>query len=214
MHYERIYDITLSLPDEVAPYPGDTPFSRELASSMEHGHHSDASVLTISSHAGTHLDSPAHFHPGGKSLDQFEIGRFLVPARMVDVPGAGPVEPVNVPGDLAPGAAVLFRTNNSTSGLNARGVFDKHFVYVSARAAEKCVALELSLVGIDAWSVDAHDDPAYPVHRALSAADVLVLENANLAGVPAGDYTLACFPLKIRGGEASPVRAVLLGRNP
>ena len=37
-----------------------------------------------------------------------------------------------------------------------------------------------------------------------------ILEGVNLKSVPAGKYTLYCFPLKIGGGEGAPVRAVLM----
>jgi arylformamidase len=37
-----------------------------------------------------------------------------------------------------------------------------------------------------------------------------VLEGVDLGGVPAGDYQLACLPLKIRGGDGAPARAVLI----
>jgi len=38
----------------------------------------------------------------------------------------------------------------------------------------------------------------------------MILEGINLAKVPEGDYTLIALPLKIKGAEASPVRAVLI----
>ena len=40
--------------------------------------------------------------------------------------------------------------------------------------------------------------------------NMLILEGINLKDVPEGRYTLFCLPLKIKGGEASPVRAVLV----
>jgi arylformamidase len=39
---------------------------------------------------------------------------------------------------------------------------------------------------------------------------VLILEGLNLASVRPGRYTLVCLPLRLKGAEASPVRAVLL----
>jgi arylformamidase len=38
---------------------------------------------------------------------------------------------------------------------------------------------------------------------------VAILEGLSLAEVPAGDYELIALPLKWRGVDASPVRAVL-----
>jgi arylformamidase len=39
---------------------------------------------------------------------------------------------------------------------------------------------------------------------------VTIIEGLDLAGVEAGLYTLVALPLRLVGGEASPVRAVLL----
>jgi arylformamidase len=49
-----------------------------------------------------------------------------------------------------------------------------------------------------------------PIHDILLGNDIFILEGIALDGVPAGRYTLFCLPLKIRGAEASPVRAILI----
>jgi len=44
--------------------------------------------------------------------------------------------------------------------------------------------------------------------------DIPILEGINLKNVPEGRYTLYGLPLKIRGGEGAPVRAVLMDQGP
>ena len=40
---------------------------------------------------------------------------------------------------------------------------------------------------------------------------MVILENLILDDVPEGEYELVALPLRIVGGEASPVRAILIG---
>ncbi|HEX2769827.1 MAG TPA: cyclase family protein, partial [Geobacteraceae bacterium] len=51
------------------------------------------------------------------------------------------------------------------------------------------------------------------VHRFLLDNGVVILEGLNLKGVTAGSYELICLPLKIRGGDGAPVRAILRSRE-
>jgi arylformamidase len=46
-------------------------------------------------------------------------------------------------------------------------------------------------------------------HGVLARGRVHLLENLDLSGVPAGDFELLALPLRIVGGDAAPVRAVL-----
>lgn len=63
------------------------------------------------------------------------------------------------------------------------------------------------LVGTSEMSIDRDDcDEA---HLALLGAGIPVVENLLLEGVEHGRYTLVCLPLRIVGGDGSPVRAVL-----
>jgi arylformamidase len=65
------------------------------------------------------------------------------------------------------------------------------------------------MVGIDCASIERYGSEGDPVHRRLLENDLLILEGLDLGGVPPGRYCLSCLPLRIKGCEASPVRAVL-----
>ena len=65
------------------------------------------------------------------------------------------------------------------------------------------------LIGLDVPSVDQVDSTTIPIHRALDAANIIILENLDLRAAPAGVYELISLPLKIAGGDGSPIRAVL-----
>jgi len=209
--YERLCDVTVLLGVESVNYPGDPPLELRLIGKLAEGSVADVTHLSMTAHAGTHLDAPGHFIAGGKKLEDYEAGDFILPARVIDVADPHVVAPavVEAAGARA-GEAVLFRTANSTTGRAASGRFYTDGVYVSRETAELCVQKGVKLVGLDTFNVDCGTDETFPAHNTLLGAGVLILETLNLRDVPPGEYTLICLPLRIHGSEGSPVRAVLL----
>ena len=210
MQGSRVIDITVTLGTEAPVWPGDTPYQREMRDTMAAGYVADVSRLTLSAHAGTHIDSPAHFIAGAPKLDAYGPERFVLTAVVVAVDDAPSVRAEHLAGvDIAPGEALLVRTRNSADGLPARPAFTEEFAALTLDAAEWCVSKRLGMVGIDYLSIDPYGE-CFDAHYALLGNDVLVLECVNLAGVAPGRYTLVCLPLKLPDCEAAPVRAVLL----
>jgi arylformamidase len=134
-----------------------------------------------------------------------------MPARVIKIDDPDSVKSGNLHGvDIQPGDAVLFKTANSLSGRCRNGVFSETFVSISVEAAVACIEKEAGLVGLDYISIDRYGDDSAPAHHGLLGNGIPVLEGIDLAAVPPGRYTLICLPLKIAGGEASPVWAVLV----
>ena len=66
----------------------------------------------------------------------------------------------------------------------------------------------IELVGIDYLSIQRfHDGPE--AHMVLLEAGTIILEGTNLSGVASGWYELICLPMKLKGLEGAPVRALL-----
>jgi arylformamidase len=210
LHFETIYDISLILGQEAITYPGDTPFSRKIICEINDGSMFCNSRLVMSAHSGTHLDMPAHFIAEGKTIDNYQIENFIIPAQVIEIQSGKPIQASDLDSiDIHPKQALLFKTDNSISGRSRAGVFSDHFVYLTPGVADLCVEKQVSLVGIDYITVDDFEDKTFQVHRILLGNNILILESINLKEVPPGSYTLVCLPLKIKAGEASPVRAVL-----
>ncbi len=206
----KVYDISVPLDEELAVYPGDTMFSRDIIMAFEKGDECALTGITMSAHFGTHLDSPAHFFPDGRTIDSYPPEQFILPAQVVESASADVIRAEELRElTLSPGTALLFKTSNSLSGLVRKKAFAENYVCLSEKAAYVCAQLEPSLVGIDYFSIDSFSDKKYPAHFQLLGAGILVLEGIDLREVPVGKYTLCCFPLRLRGLEASPVRAVL-----
>ncbi len=211
----KVYDISILLGAEQidAPIPGVKPFSLEKAFSMNEGDPCNLSNLSMNCHAGTHLDVPAHYIMDSKTTDSYPIERFILRAVVVEIENDKVIlrEELNKV-NLEPRDAVLFKTNNSIKGICRNPRMEESWVYLSPEAADLCVERKVGLVGID---YIAPEKPGgsfenAPVHDKLFKNDTFILEGIALDGVPAGRYTLFCLPLKIKGAEASPVRAILM----
>jgi arylformamidase len=209
--HRTFYDISVDLMEESIPFPGDPPFSREMLLTIEESGICNVSKLEMSAHSGTHIDMPAHFIAGGNTLDAYTVNDFILPAHVVAVDDPESVKAGDLDDlDVEPGDAVLFKTYNSASGRCRNGVFSENFIYISAEAAIACVEKRAGMVGLDYITVDKHGDDTAPAHHRFLGSGIPVLEGIDLEAVPPGRYTLICLPLKIKGGEASPVRAILV----
>jgi arylformamidase len=206
----ELIDISMKLGARVPQYPEDPPFFRRMISDFSKGDPCRVSLLSMSSHSGTHIDAPAHFIRDGKTIDQYEPKDFILPAQVVEIKDTSCVRRPELEHlETSPGEALLLRTENSRNRIADSGAFHERFVYLSAEAADWCVERRLAMVGIDYLGVDPYGDERFPAHHKLLAAGILAVEGLDLREALPGRYTLVCVPLSIEGGEAAPARAFL-----
>ncbi len=209
--FHEAFDISVRLGDEAITYPGDPPFEKTVFCSIPESGICEISKLSLSAHSGTHIDTPAHFFQNSKRLDDYPVSSFILPAAVVEIPAKKVIRPADFSEiELREGSAVLFKTANSLTGICANGTYSEDYAYLSPEAAAFCVQQKLQLVGIDYLTIEQPGNNKFPVHKTLLQNGVLILESIKLDGINPGAYTLICLPLKIKNGEASPVRAVLL----
>jgi arylformamidase len=203
-----LIDVTLPISDKLPVWPGDPPVHLTRVSDdlpMLSG-------LSMSCHAGTHVDAPAHFLPGGAGVDGLPLDVLVGPAWVVRLVGRAPLTASMLAGAAIPPGTVrlLIRSENSDRVGEA---FDPDFVALAPDAAAWLLDRGIRLVGIDGPSIEAYDAPGDLVHRALLAAGVIIVENLALACVAPGAYELTCLPLPIAGGDGAPARVVLVTRD-
>jgi arylformamidase len=209
-----VYDITLPISERLPVWPGDPPVSiSRLDSGREEGSDAAApavSSVCLSSHAGTHVDPPAHFFPGAVTVDRLPLDRLIGPAWVAHVAGSGPVRAGMLAGAGIPAGTrrLLLRTANAER-MPSSG-FASDFVALGLEAAQWVLDQGIDLIGIDGPSIEPYDSPGDPVHRLLLAAGVIIVENLALAGIQPGAYQVYCLPLLIADGDGAPARVVLL----
>ena len=204
-----IFDISQSLSPTMLRWPESPAVSFTKRLSLARGDKADDTVVQLGAHAGTHVDAPAHFIPGGATVDQLALADLIGPAQVVDL-GEAPIITGALLTNLAiPAGAtrLLFRTSNSLR-LQHSGEFFRDYVALDDSAAEWLVSRGILLVGIDGFSIEPFGGQ-YHTHQILLRAGMIVLEGILLQGVPEGLYELICLPIKFEGVEAAPGRAIL-----
>ena len=204
----RLYDVTRTMFASMAVWPGDAPFELQPTGSIAEGSSVNVTRLNMGAHTGTHVDAPYHFTDEGVTMERVDLAAYWGPAQVVTVEKAS--RPL-VPADLADydlGLAPRLLVKSGASAADPR-VFHHEFVYPSPELADHLGKLGVVLYGTDAPSMDASDSKTLEGHHALHRNNILILEGLDLSGVPDGVYELVAFPLKILGGDGSPVRAVL-----
>ena len=193
-------------------FPGDPEFSTAPSHRIERGDAYNISTVGFGTHAGTHVDPPVHFIPGGAAIDRVDLELLNGPCRVVGVPDAcrtiGGPEASGVP----PGTErVLFRTSNSARWARSLRFFED-YVALDPTGAQTLLGAGVRLVGIDALSIERDPSGRFPVHHALLGHGALILEGLLLADAPPGEYDLACLPLRLADGDGGPARVTLTPR--
>jgi len=211
----RIIDIALPVREGMVVWPGDALFSRNPIFAIARGDAYNLSRVEMGLHAGTHVDAPRHFIEGAPGIDQLDPAAFVGPCRVVAIENRWAIERADLERlDLTGVERLLFKTANSA--LYNRPKFVESFVALTPDAARHLAALEaLRLVGLDYYSIGPFDPTqSAAVHRAILGRSIVALEAIDLRDVEPGDYELIALPLRIEGGDGSPVRAVLVDRRP
>ena len=206
----RIHDVTVPLTPGMPTYPGDPPFEIEPVRTLE-GDRYRLSRMRLSTHVGTHVDAPAHFLAGGATVDQLPLEILLGKARVVELASRERVERADLEAlDLRDDLRVLFKTR--MSGQILRGGYQEDHLYITVDAAHYLAQAGIKLVGFDYLSIDRAGSADFPAHQALLGAGVVVVEGLDLSAVEAGEYEMACLPLRVGSGDAAPARVVLRSR--
>lgn len=208
----RRIDVSMPIYSGMPSFPGDPEFVATRFRSMDRGDPYNISGLSFGSHAGTHVDPPVHFVPGGLTIDQVDLEALNGPCIVAQVdPRSSSVRAGDV-AKLPPGVErVLFRTANSPRWAKSLSFFPD-YVGVSPEAAEQLVERRVRLVGIDSLSIENDPSGRFPVHHTLLSRGSLILEGLLLAAAPPGEYVLECLPLRLRDGDGGPARATLTSR--
>jgi arylformamidase len=202
-----LIDISPTLHEETAVWPGDTPFSRKINLAIGRGHNMDLSHITTTLHIGTHADAPSHYSADGLSIEDVPLHPYFGLCQVITI-RKGPRQRI-MPEDISveiQAPRVLFRTlsfpdpNHFTKDFNS---FSKELITFLANK-------KVCLVGIDTPSVDPFDDKILETHNALLENRMYNIEGLVLNTVKDGLYTLSAFPLKIEGADAAPLRAILI----
>jgi arylformamidase len=202
----RLWDISPDVAPGFPVFPGDTAFTRRWTWRIGPGCPVNVSEITMSPHTGSHADAPLHYDDAGASIGEVPLQTYLGPCRVIHVIGCGPlVRAGHLSARLhdAPPRVLLRTYARVPEG------WDPDFTAIAPETVDLLHARGVVLVGIDTPSLDPEQSKTLDSHQRVRSHGMAVLEGLVLDEVPEGDYELIALPLKWRGLDASPVRAVL-----
>ncbi|ELZ23606.1 cyclase family protein [Halosimplex carlsbadense 2-9-1] len=211
------FDLSHRLATGMPVYPGTEPVSVEpSATRASDGYRTTR--LDLDSHAGTHVDAPAHL-TAGPSLDEFPVDRFRFDAVAADLRPLEARDPI----DLDALRAALAVDPDQVDLVAVVTGWDRHWgddryldhPYLTAEAAAWLAERDCDL-GVDTINPDptpteraGEGEPdGFPVHERLFGADRLIVENLRGLDRLPERFELRAYPLRFESADASPVRAV------
>jgi len=211
----RIWDISRTLSNELAEWPGDEPFHFQLTKTIAEGQSVNLGTIEMSVHSGTHADARFHFDTNGKSIEKAPLEIYLGRAVVVDLREAfsqSKGKHLITIEDFQPHSEEIAETSRvlvKTGRWSNSAVFPSEIPVIAADIPAWLQKNGVKLLGLDLPSVDEIDSKSLQNHHALAAAGVAIVESLDLSGAGAGIYDFAALPLKIAGGDGAPMRAVL-----
>ena len=252
----KIVDISMAL-DESTPV--DPPHMRPEFSMLNHGDRLDRwtklypgldtadlpggmasayETITLTTHNGTHVDAPRHFHPVDKDgnrmpgIDEMPLDWFMRPGVKLDfrhfdngyVVSAADVsaELERIGHDLQPFDIVL--VNTAAGAAYGSDHYTSTGCGMGREATLYLTERGVRVTGTDAWGWDAPF--VHTAKRWAETKDPSIIWEGHFAGIeqpychmeklhnlealPGTGFIVACFPCKIRNGTAGWTRAVAL----
>ena len=199
-----LIDISQPLAPTTAVWPGDRDVTWTWSAQIDDTSPVNVGALTTSVHAGTHADAPLHVDADGAAIDEVSLDAYIGPAQVIAV-DTERIRTEHVARMEAP--RVLFKT--AYANVPHTEWAPDALAPIEPAAVHALAEQDAVLVGTDAPSVDPVDSKTLPAHHALNRSGIAILENLALRGVAPGRYELLACPLRVRGGDAAPVRAVL-----
>ncbi|HHY45827.1 MAG TPA: cyclase family protein [Firmicutes bacterium] len=165
------------------------------------------------SHIGTHVEAPSHFYDDGKDVVQLPLSAFFGDAVLIDVK-------IQQAGQLMDRAFfeargeglvqeddILLLTNSSAQYADR-----PHKPALTTEAARWMVEKGIKMLGFDtSIALGRSREDARAIHDILMSRDITLLEVlGGLDQLRKSRFIFFALPLKIKGLDSSPVRAMAL----
>lgn len=222
-----LIDLTHDLQEGIPTWPTVKPFQHPMLADYDQGYRIFS--FNQSEGVGTHIDAPAHFIKGGRTISDLLVEELVAPACVIDVcdqVNKNPDHRINADdihawekthGQIPAKSMVLGYTGWSKywpdvkqyQNMDANGIM--HFPGWSKAAAELLVERDVVAVGIDTLSIDAGIAADFAIHQVILGNDKYQIENlTNLDKLPPKGATVFALPIKIKGGSEAPIRAIAI----
>lgn len=211
----KIIDLTHTISENMPVYPGTDGPKLEIANTYEKNGFKET-LLTMFSHTGTHMDSPAHLFQNRTTLDSFKAEQFIGKAIVINCSDlkAGQlismeyIEAVKEKADIA--EFMLFYTG--WDKYWGTSYYFGEYPYISEEVVEYIIKSKKKGVGLDTIGIDPISDENLTIHKKLFAEnDMVVIENlACLDKIGEELFDFVALPIKFENSDGAPIRAIAI----
>lgn len=200
----KLVDLSHPISNLMSTYPSD-PKTLIVKKKEIEANRSLLHSITMGTHSGTHLDTPAHILKEGKTLSDFPLSSFMGKAIKIN-------EKSTLNFNLKDIDGVIFETRWSRFYKDSKKYFGNGRPKIPIRLINKLIKANLKFFGCDLPSVDSTGSEDKPVHNALLGNDIIIYESlASLDKIPTfKKFNFIGLPLYLHKLEASPVRAIAI----
>jgi len=211
----KVIDLTHKISESMPVYPGTERPKLEVANTYEKNGFKET-LLTMFSHTGTHMDSPAHLFADRPALDSFPVEQFTGKGLVIDCSDLQEgqritmryIECVKEKADQA--EFILFHTGwDNYWGTSS---YFGEYPYITEEVADYLINSKKRGVGLDVIGIDPISDENLTIHRKLFAgADIVVIENLTCLGQISNElFTFCALPIKFENSDGAPIRAIAI----
>ena len=202
-------DISIPLYPGMVRRPEDPPFHIERIREGGDEDKVHVSHISMSSHAGTHIDAPLDCGDFMGGNDQLSFSATIGMAKVIEIQDKKSVKAEELKKHrIYPHDRILLKTGNSSSDLSSHYIKEDS-IYLERAAAAWLAERRVSTVGIDSLFIGGNQKNGKEIHRILVEAGILIIEGLEFSHVKPGEYMLICLPLKIPYRDGAPARAIL-----
>jgi len=212
----KTIDLTLTISSNLPSFPG-SPQPQLIPWSKIKDDKYNLEMLFLSSHTGTHIDTPYHFVENGDKIHEIPLKRLVCNVTLIKLKKKSnePIKKTDIikfekkHEKIKNGSTVIFYTGWQKNLQKAS--YFKHNPGLAISAAKYLVLKHLNMVGIDAPSIDLGINTKFSVHHILLKNNVLIVENlCNLEKISKHHFNLVVLPIKLKDASGSPVRAIAI----
>jgi len=213
----KFLHLSYTLNEATPVYPGDAPVSVTAVRQMKKGDTCNTSSISISSHAGTHMDAPRHFFKVGKGMGEYDLKKFIFKhPYVIDCPKkpgeAIRPEDIRMSGRAKKADIVIIRTGFGKYRSKNTAVYCHENPYLLPMAAERIVKNfpRARAVGIDTVSVSAKTNSSLgkETHRILLGKGIVIIEDMRLSGALGNLKEIIVFPAFTCSPDGSPCAVI------
>ena len=219
----QVVDLTHTMHEDMPFWPGTGPFEIERLADYDEGYRMHR--FSLWENNGTHIDAPAHFIEGGRSVNELGLNDLVVPVAVINVQDRVALDPdyqLSVQdvltweernGRVRSGSLVVMNTgwykkfSDPKVYINQDETGVLHFPGFSVAAAQLLVERDIAGIGIDTLSLDPGNDLSFPVHKIILGAGKFQVENMNnLDALPARGAVAVIGVLPVKDASQAQAR--------